>query len=131
MNSLTFKQVLGFGLVCSLVAVFVAILFSQNLAKASAPIGLQAYVATSSAPTVGTSPSLVFATSTCSARVITTYASPIMISLSDVQGFTPSATQGHLQAASTTVVYDSGLYGCGAVRIYSFVSGAITVTETR
>jgi hypothetical protein len=43
----------------------------------------------------------------------------------------PTALIGHLQAASTTVSYDSGIYGCNAVRIYSFASSIITVSESR
>lgn len=100
----------------------------------SAHPGLAASVATTSNPTVTTSPSLAVATTTggnCSARIITTYAQPIMITFSDVQGKVPSGTFGHYQPASTTVAYDSGLYGCDAVRIYSFASQAITVSETR
>jgi hypothetical protein len=54
-----------------------------------------------------------------------------MITFTDAQGKVPTATFGVLQAASTTVAYDASQYGCGAVRIYSFVSSAITVQEAR
>lgn len=110
------------------------IIFSNVLAPrslAGAPSGLPATVATSSNPTVTTTAALVFATSSCAARIITTVASPIMITFSDNQGKVPTALYGHLQPASTTVAYDSGIYGCGAVRVYSFASSAISVTETR
>lgn len=100
-------------------------------AHASAPSGLQATIATTSNPTVNTTAALVIATSSCSARIITTYASPIMITFSDVQGSIPTGLFGHLQAASTSIAYDSGLYGCGAVRIYSFVAQNITVSDSR
>lgn len=109
-------------------------LLSTTRAHAEAPSGLYATVATTSVFTVNTTASLVFATTTgggCAARTISTTASPIMIGFSDNQGFVPSALQGFLQAASTTVIYNGGLYGCGAVRVYSFVAGAITVMETR
>lgn len=102
---------------------------SNNNALGSAPTGLSATIATSTNPTVGTTALTVFATSSCAARIITTVASPIMITFSDA--FTPTATYGHLQAASTTVVYDSGQYGCGSVKVYSFVSSAISVSESR
>lgn len=92
---------------------------------------LNATVATTSNPTVNTTPSLVFATSTCGARVISTTASPIMITFSDVQGSVPSATFGTYQAASTTVTYGNGSFGCGAYRVYSFVAGTITVMESK
>lgn len=106
-----------------------------KFAGASAPSGLPAQTinATSSNPTVTTTASLVFATSSqCSARIVTTPGtSAIMLTFSDNQGKTPTALYGHLQAASTTVAYDSGLYGCGAVKVYSFASQAISVTETK
>lgn len=101
------------------------------MAGASAPSGIPATVATTSPALVNTSASTVFATSTCASRTISTVASPIMITFSDVQGSVPTGTFGHLQAASTTVAYDSGLYGCGALKVYSFVSSTITVMESR
>jgi hypothetical protein len=52
-----------------------------------------------------------------------------MITFSDA--YTPTATFGILQAASTTQAYDASQYGCGRVRIYSYVTSAITVQETR
>lgn len=105
---------------------------SQEDAFGAANPGTQATIATSSNPTVGTSPSLVFATSTCQARVITTYANPIMVYFSDFKGQRPSATAGHLQSASTTVAYDASVYGCNAVYIYGYTGNtAITVSEAR
>ena len=104
-------------------------------AGASAPSGLMSTVATTSLMGVG--PSLngittLFATSSCTARIITTYANPIMLTFSDYAGDLPTGVFGHLQAASTTSVYDSGLYGCGRVRAYGFVATtSITVSETR
>lgn len=100
---------------------------------AGAPSGLPTTIATSSTPTVsGTVTVPVIATSSprCTVRIIsTTVADGIRISFTDKQGFVPSATQGMWQPASTTVAYDSGLYGCGAVRVYSGVSQVITVAE--
>lgn len=105
---------------------------SRDLSLSGAPSGLASTVATTSNPTVNTTAATVFATSTgCASRVITTVASPVMITFSDYAGQTPTALFGHLQAASTTVTYDAGLFGCGLVKIYSFVSSNITVTETR
>ena len=102
-----------------------------QIAKASAPSGLMATVATSSVDTVGTSASMIAATSTCAARIVSTTASPIMLYFSDFKGQRPTGIAGHQQAASTTVAYDGGIYGCGAVYAYSFTSGPITITETR
>ena len=98
---------------------------------AAQPSGIAANVATTSNPLIGTTGATLFATSTCSSRVITTYASPIMLTFSDYAGQTPTATFGHLQSASTTVVYDASVYGCGRFQAYSFVSGSTTVSEMR
>ncbi len=132
---MTLTKSITFGTFVALIlaTVYLSGVFTPH-ADASAPSGIPADTlnATSSNPTVTTTASLVFATTTsCSARVVTTYASPVMLTFSDNQGETPTGTYGHLQAASTTIAYDSGLYGCGAVKIYSFVSQAISVTETR
>lgn len=101
---------------------------TQNVGEAIP--GLTTKVSTTSPASVTTTASLVFASSTCNSRVITTYASPIMIGFTDLRGFVPSGVGGHLQLASTTVAYDSGIYGCAAWRVYSFTSQAITVSQT-
>jgi hypothetical protein len=75
--------------------------------------------------------------SDCDARVITTPGtSAIMLSFddfkktaNDISSSTLSATVGHLQAASTTVVYDSGQYGCGKVSAYAWATTSLTVSE--
>lgn len=101
-------------------------------AQASAPAGLPATVATSSNPSVGTTAVTLAATSTgCAARIVTSRNSPLMLTFSDFKGDTPTATAGHLQLASTTIAYDSGIYGCGAVKAFGYVADTITVTETR
>jgi disulfide bond formation protein DsbB len=81
--------------------------------------------------TVTTTASTAFATSTCAARTITTSASPVMLTFSDITGQTPTGSLGHLQAASTTVTYDAGLYGCGRLKVYSDATQLITVSEFR
>lgn len=71
----------------------------------------------------------------CKARVITTRGdSAIMLSFGDktngdFSSTTLAATIGHLQSASTTVVYDSSLYGCGRWTAYAWVSSTISVSE--
>lgn len=131
-SQMTFTQKTFVSFVVALIlSALIAISFGTLITHASSPPGLPATIATTSPMAVTTTPSLVMATSSCSARIITTTASPIMIGFSDIQGFLPSGTQGHLQAASSTVAYDSGQYGCGAVRVYSFVAGQITISESR
>ena len=100
-------------------------------AEASAPSGLPATVATTSQTTLSTTALTLFATSTCAARIITTSAQPIMLTFSDVQGSVPTGSFGTIQSASTTVVYDSGQFGCGAIKGYSFASQVITLVESR
>lgn len=90
-----------------------------------------AIIASSTRITVTTTASSAFATSTCSSRTITTSASPIMLTFSDYAGQTPTGALGHLQAASTTVNYDAGSYGCGLFKVYSAATQLITVTEAR
>lgn len=93
--------------------------------------GLPATVATTSQNAVSTSVTTLFSTSTCAARIITSRAAPLMLTFSDYANQTPTATFGHLQAASTTVVYDSAEYGCGRVKVYAYAADTITLTETR
>lgn len=103
-------------------------------ALGSAPTGLPATVATTSNPTVTTTTALVFATTTgggCAARIISTQNASTTATFSDLQGSVPTDSFGIQQAANTTVVYDSGQYGCGAVRIHSAATQLLTVIETR
>lgn len=93
---------------------------------------IEATMATSSVYQVSTTAATVFATSTCSSRVISTVAKPIMIVFGGQQGQTPTGIFGHLQSASTTVNYDAGVYGCNAWKIYGFdAASTITVSEFR
>lgn len=78
----------------------------------------------------------VFSANTeCDARVITTASSPIFISFGetgvpgDISSTTLNNAVGHLQLASTTVVYDSGLYGCAQWYVYGLASSTITISE--
>lgn len=125
-NSLKSHLAIGLGLVMAFA--FITVIGFQR-SQASAIPGLQATVATSSNPAVDTTARILFASSTCAARVVTTYASPVMLTFAD-RGLAPTATYGHLQAASTTVAYDSGQFGCGQVKVYSFTAQSITVSES-
>jgi len=103
-----------------------------GLALGSAPSGLPASVATSTTVTATAGVAkLLFATSTnCAARSIGAQVA-INITFSDINGQRPTNADGHPQAASTTVAYDGGLYGCGAVYVFPLVTGVITGTESR
>ena len=117
------------------IAVVAAILFlgySLSTVKAADSNGNPVTIATSTTAVVTNTAALVFATSTCSARVISTSGnSAIMIGFAERVGFVPNGLQGIWQAASTTVAYDGSQYGCGAVRIFSYGTQNITVQEGR
>lgn len=91
-----------------------------------------ARVATSS--TIGVGPQLnktLFTNNVgglCASRIISSVASPLMLSFHSA--VTPTGVIGHLQAASTSIVYDSALYGCGGVTAYAFSSTTITISQT-
>lgn len=131
MNTLT-KTLVS---VVAIAAIAVIAVFGQVAFTAfgAAPSGLPATVGTSTTRhLVAATPTLVFPTSTnCAARVITTASSSVQISFSDVQSLVPSETAGHIQTGSSTVAYDSGIYGCNAVRIYSWTAQKITIQESR
>lgn len=94
--------------------------------------GSHADIATSSTKSVGPQAVTTLFTSNivCTSRIISTVSQPIMLSFDP--NITPTATRGHLQAASTTEMYDAGLYGCGAVTVYGHnASTTITSSELR
>ena len=104
----------------------------QDLATGSAPSGLAASFSSASSTDVSSTVGTIFATSSnCAARVISTDDSAIMLTFSQKDGEEPTGNVGHWQAASTTAVYDSGIYGCDAVRAYSYTSQNVQVYETR
>lgn len=119
----------------------------------SAPIGLPASVATVRIIDVGpgmnvllfNGPSSTTPTGNiCTSRVISTVGKPIMLKFattSEAAIGTGSASSsvpilwgyaGHVQGASTTVAYDSGIYGCPFVGAYGFdATTSIMITEFR
>lgn len=118
----------------ALIAVLIIPFFFSNkslVRVGSTPNGIVATVATSTNPSVSSTASVIFATSTCSSRTITTQQSALRLTFSDYNGATPTATFGVLQTASTTKEYDSAQYGCGLVKAYSYASDVITVLESR
>lgn len=130
-NLFIVASILTFAVVCLIVVDFMR---DTKEAGASAPSGLSSTVATSSEIAVSTTAITVFATSTlntCASRIISTNGDGIMMTFTDKNGDSPTAVHGHYQAASTTIAYDAGLYGCGAWKIYGIGAGRITVTETR
>src|SRR3990167_3254587 len=87
-------------------------------AESSAPPGLQVNVATSSTFLIGNIAKILTATTTCSARIITTTGNAVMLSwyANALQG-TSTPIIGTIQAASTTVAYEAQTYGCGQMSV--------------
>lgn len=124
--------------VAAFLAAIALILWASQMEKAQggAPSGLYSTISTTSQVTASSSARVIMATSTnCASRIITTKASAIMLAFTDDnQGgvpFNPTAALGHLQAASTTVVYDGALYGCNAIKAFGYIESDLTVSETR
>lgn len=125
---------MGAVLIAMFFTVYILIEISTPKASASAPSGLPAVIATTTLGFVmQTTQTVIAATSSCSARIITTRAQSAMLTFSDLPGVVPTAVLGHLQLASTTVSYDSGQYGCGTVRIVSagLTTDTVDISESR
>jgi low temperature requirement protein LtrA len=85
-------------------------------------------VATSSLVVVGPQSvnTLAATSSNCVDRIVSTVGTAVQLSFS--QNINPSATVGNVQGVSTTVAYNNGDYGCGAITGYAAASTSITVT---
>jgi hypothetical protein len=137
----TLNRVMIAGAIAILGLFAFAFVQEAKIANASAPSGLSATVATTSLQDVGpnlyssTTPRVIVIANhpQCAARIITTGANPILLGFNATFNgtTTPSGTSGVYQAASTTVAYDSGIYGCGQITAYGYTATtAITITET-
>ena len=115
-------------------AVIFALRVEPQEVQGSAPSGLQLNLATSSLIALKPTPILVFATSTnCGSRVITSTSTEILIQFGDIASSTATdiIPFAHKQFSSSTVEYDSGIYGCGAWRVQGITAGRIHVSEFR
>lgn len=99
-------------------------------------IGFQSHLQSATTTTVGPqAKTTLFAdqtSATCHARVVTTNASAIRISFDEATGFGAAqlnGLKGHTQLASTTVAYDAGIYGCGAMTAWGYASSTITISS--
>lgn len=107
----------------------IGLLLASTQSASAQSAGLHSRIASSSTIVVGIqqNQTLFTANDICAARVISTAAEAIMLSFSSA--ITPSGTEGHVQAASTTVVYPAEQYGCGAVTAYGH-TGSTTITKS-
>ena len=121
----------GFALAVVVMLAFVGLFFAQTT-YGSAPSGLEASVATTSAFVVGPTDQMLLATSTnCAARIVATRNSEVQLKFSEFAGGLLNGMGGVTQAASTTVAYDGGIYGCGSLHVYSFSSSTVRAIVTR
>ena len=124
-------QIILTSLVATL-SVLVALLAIKQIPELSfggATPGLYSTVSSSPETRIGsTSAETIFNTTfDCTARVISTTGRAIMLSFGST---TPTAIVGNVQAASTTVAYDSEIYGCGQVRAYAYEVSATVPSST-
>lgn len=126
----TINKILTLGVILGMIVL--TALFMTQKSYGSAPSGLPSTIATSTLLSLASrTATTLIATTTCASRVVSTTNSQIMLTFSDYNNAAPTATFGHMQVASTTVVYDSGQYGCGLIKAWADAATAITVTETR
>lgn len=134
-NNLQFISVLSLAVAVLLGILFVYYRDTREVAGA-AVTNLGANLATSSTAQIGPQQVLTlfpFATSTiCTSRVIATGSRDIALSFAtnSAPTVTPSGQIGARQAASTTVSYDSDIYGCGRVDVFGYgVTTTVTIWE--
>lgn len=103
-------------------------------AQGEAFTGSAAFLKSQATTSVGTTAETIFASnSNCKSRIITTRGANINIVFGDkdttLSTSTVSASAGHTQNSSTTVAYDSGIYGCGEWAVYSLATQVLTISE--
>lgn len=113
-----------------------ALFFTQSASTEAGWWGWQSHIQSATTTTVGPDTNVtLFAdqvSATCHSRIVTTRGSAIVISFDDVTGYgstTMALTDGHIQASSTTVAYDSGTYGCGRMTALGWSSTTITTSS--
>ena len=133
MNRTLNVAVLVSSVVITSLVLFTLFAFAPHSNASSAP-GLGATVSSSTLENLsGGGENIIQATSTytCAARIISTEGSAIMLTFTQAAGQNPTGALGTWQAASTTVAYDSGLYGCNAISAYSYTAQNLMVTVTQ
>lgn len=113
-------------------------LFTPSELRGATFPGTAAQLKTATTTTVGPSAQRITIfglKSDCKARVVTTNYAAVWLSFGEpttngnLSSSTLSNAAGHYQAASTTVAYDSGLFGCGVMTGYAVASTSITASE--
>lgn len=117
-------------LVCIVITASFIVSYASR-ADASAPSGLSATASTSPYVLPSRTATTLIGTTTCAARVVSTTDKQVMLTFTDALNESPTGTYGHMQLASTTVVYDGGQYGCGKVKVWADAATNITFTDSR
>jgi len=122
------------GIILVAILMLTSALFSKapEISVGSAVDGVNAVAFTTASSSVGiyTASTLFASSTTCTSRVISTNQGAINLSFDP--NFTPTATAGYAQPASTTVAYDSGIYGCGITKAYAIIAtSTVTYGEFR
>lgn len=122
--------------IITILLVIVGFLVSKQIPKVErivtggAPPGGMAVSGSSSLVTLpGTTALQIFASSTCISRIIGYADTSLRLTFFD-SADAPSATFGTNQNASTSVSYDSGIYGCGRWRAFNPNAAQTTFTIT-
>lgn len=133
---LTLQKILLGLLVIPFAAAILYFLVGTPQAFSSAPSGLPANQLTATTTVVGPqeTKTLFSANSVCTSRIIRTQGEPIFLLFADptngdLASTTMTSLAGFYQAASTTVAYDSGLYGCGRMTVEALASTTITSAQ--
>lgn len=122
-----------------LLILFVLLLVAVQPVLGSAPPGLPATMATTSSLVIGPPGAtqltsfLLATSSTCATRIVSTPENEIYLGFTGAFGTTSLSIgrSGIFQATGTTVVYDSGQYGCGTLTAISSATTTINISETR
>jgi len=132
----TYRKVLTVGLIL-LAGLVAGVLLTESNVVGSAPSGLPASQRIATTTVVGPDfATTIFASkASCASRVVSTTDGTnqeiLIVFGTPTNGdiATPTAIVGHAQTGSTTVAYDSGIYGCGAWKGYATASTTLLVSE--
>jgi hypothetical protein len=102
---------------------------TESELKGASP-NMQARLLSNATTTVGHQTDRTLATEKeyCASRVVSTLGLPIYLSFKS-STLNPAAARGHVQSASTTVAYDSAVYGCGAIVAAASATTTVAVAE--
>lgn len=131
MKTNTIKDFVLYLSAAAIIVGYISLLLIQTHDVKASAGALPATIASSTLAVVPSNTAIVlFSTSTCSSRIISTPATTtLMLTFSDAQ--TPTGVFGIYQAASTTKEYDSATYGCGQVRGLSNAASVVTLIDSR